>query len=213
MLGVDVDMVRIRLFILKGNVVPIVMINAAEHLKVLPSEKIADFLKWVARSNTNQESYTEDEMVRLSEKFGFKSVDELVGAKRFASLVFYYGATVSRTDVESDLKLLNFEKQHIALILDNLDGIWKESEDYLVRIRDETIPILSSLRWRVDVRHASSDYLKKPEVVALLRIGTNDKDKSYCIHFELDEDKLSWLETVIGKVKREMLKAKEIMVA
>ena len=209
--GVDVNMVRIRLSMLKGNVVPIVMVNDAEHLKALPSEKMADFLKWVARFNANKENYTEEEWRKLSEKFEFKSVDELIGAQRFATVVFYNGANVSRTDVESDLKSLNFEKQNIDLILSILDDIWKESEDYLVRTRDEAIPVLSSLRWRVDVRRASSDYLKKPEVVALLRIAAHDKNKESHIYIELDEDKLSWLETVIGKLKRETLKAKETL--
>lgn len=202
-------MTRIRLSLLKGNVVPFVMVNDAEHLKALPMEKMADFLKWVVRFRVNKENYVDKEWQELAVKFKLKSVDELFGAMRFATTLFVMGACLRRADLESDLKSLGFQQGVLNRILDTFEDIWRESGDYLVRVRDGVIPTLSSLRWSVNVRRASSEYLRESEIVAVLRIGTSDKEKTNQMYVELDEDALSWLEIVIGKVKQEMLKAKE----
>jgi hypothetical protein len=185
------------------------MVNDAEHLKALPMEKMADFLKWVVRFRVNKENYVDKEWQELAVKFKLKSVDELFGAMRFATTLFVMGACLRRADLESDLKSLGFQQGVLNRILDTFEDIWRESGDYLVRVRDGVIPTLSSLRWSVNVRRASSEYLRESEIVAVLRIGTSDKEKTNQMYVELDEDALSWLEIVIGKVKQEMLKAKE----
>lgn len=202
-------MVRIRLNVMKGNVAAIVVVNDAEALKAFPKDKMSDFIKWVVKFRINKESYTEHDWEKLCDTFRVKTTDDLIRASRFATLLFWNGAEVSKSEVEQDLKSLGFDQARIDLIISLLEKVWEDSEDYLTRIRDEAIPTLTSLRWRVDVRCASSNYLKKRETVALLRIGTNDRDSEDTLYVELDEDKLSWLENVIGKIKREMIKARE----
>lgn len=200
---------KIGLSLLSGRTATLSQISDAENLKKLSSEKIADFLKWVSETNIKREPYSESELKKLCTLFKFKSVEELYSAYRSASLIYLNGAELSTAELETDLKNLGFNQKSIQIITDNLRSIWDQSKEFLEQERVEAIPILRSLRWRVDLRCASSEYLLKPEVVALLRIGTDDKTDTDCIYLELDEDRLSWLESVIGKIKREMLKTKE----
>ena len=202
-------MAKVRLSILKGKVAFSALMADVEHMKKISKEKIPDFLKWIVRFRVRDEAYTDMQWEKIREQFNFRSIEELHGAQRFASVLFYRGCEIDESDLISDLQSLGFVQEKIELIMDGLRTIWVQSEDYLKRARSEAIPILTSLRWRVDIRHASGDYLKRPEVVALLRIGATDKTKRDRIYIELDKDKLSWLETVIGKIKREFLKAEE----
>jgi hypothetical protein len=201
---------KIRLFLLSGRAATLSQTFDAENLKKLSNEKIADFLKWVSATNIKREPHSESELKKICSLFKFESVEELYSAYRSASLLYLNGAELSSPELENDLKNLGFNQKKIQIIIANLESIWDQTKDFLEQERVEAIPILKSLRWRVDLRYASSEYLPKPEVVALLRIGTDDKTESDYIYLELDEDRLSWLESVIGKIKREMLKTKEL---
>lgn len=202
-------MVKIRLNLLKGKVAPKSTMADAGHMKKIPKEKLPDFLQWLVRFVVHREAYTDTRWERLREKFGLRSIEELNGAQRFGGLIFIGGSEIQRAELVSDLETLAFEQEEIELIMNQLELVWTESEDFLKRARYESIPSLTSLRWRVDIRTASSNYLRKPEVVALLRIGTHDGSETDYIFLELDKDKLSWLDTMIGKIKREFLKAEE----
>jgi hypothetical protein len=202
-------MTKIRLFLFANNVVSSNVMADAEHLKKIPKEKIADFMKWLVRFRTHMEVYTPDQWCKFAEMFGFKSIEELYGAQRFAGRLLAQGCALDRSELVADLNALGLEQEKIGLIVDQLETAWDEIDDYLKQAKAEAIPVLTSLRWRVDIRHASGNYLKKPEVIVLLRIGTHDGVQRDQIYIELDKDDLSWLDTVIGKVKREFLKAEE----
>lgn len=204
-------MARIRLRLLGDKPVFEAFMADVEHLKKLPKEKIAAFLDWVVKLRVYQEAYTDEQWEKFRKTFDFKSIEGLNGAARFASGLLMAGASISRSELISDFEKLGFEQEYIKRIIDKLESVWPELEDWLEGQRNEAIPVLVSLRWRVDLRHSSSNYLKKPEVVALLRIGTDDEGKKDQIYMELDKDKFSWLETVIGNIKREMLKAEEAL--
>ena len=204
-------MARIRLFLLGDKPVFEAFMADVEHLKKLPKEKIAAFLDWVVKLRVYQEAYTDEQWEKFRKTFDFKSIEGLNGAARFASGLLMAGASISRSELISDFEKLGFEQEYIKRIIDKLESVWPELDDWLEGQRNEAIPVLVSLRWRVDLRHSSSNYLKKPEVVALLRIGTDDEGKKDQIYMELDKDKFSWLETIIGNIKREMLKAEEAL--
>lgn len=204
-------MARIRLRLLGDKPVFEAFMADVEHLKKLPKEKIAAFLDWVVKLRVYQEAYTDEQWEKFRKTFDFKSIEGLNGAARFASGLLMAGASISRSELISDFEKLGFEQEYIKRIIDKLESVWPELDDWLEGQRYEAIPVLVSLRWRVDLRHSSSNYLKNPEVVVLLRIGTDDEGKKDQIYMELDKDKFSWLETVIGNIKREMLKAEEIL--
>ena len=202
-------MTRVQLFLLRGRVASSELVADAEHLKKIPKEKMADFIKWIVRFRVNREAYTDAQWEKFRAMFTFKSIEELNGAQRFASRLLEVGCEIDRSALMSDLEMLGFEQEKIGLIMNQLESVWDELDDYLRQIRPEAIPVLTSVRWRVDTRSASSNYLKKPEVVALLRIGTNDGTHIEQIFIELDKDDLSFLDAEIGRMKREFLKAEE----
>lgn len=202
-------MVRIRLFLLKSQVAPDSTIADAEHLRKISKEKMPEFIKWFSRFRVNREAYTEAQWINICETFGFRSIEELHGAQRFANVILLTGPEIDQSELRSDLSTLGFEQEKIDLIIDHFESVWLELDNYLRGMRLEAIPVLSSLRWRVDIRSASSNYLKEPEAIGLLRIGTNDGTRRNQIYIELDKDDLSRLETEIGKMKREFLKVEE----
>jgi len=204
-----VCMTKIRLSILGDYIASNRMLSDVEHFKELQKEKIASFLRWVVKRLVHDERYTTDEWQKLCEHYHFKSTDELYSAGRFASALFMTGTEVDRSDLVKDLQKLDFEKETIELIVSTLESAWADSHDYLIRSRDEAIPVLHSFNWRVDIRHSSSDYLLKPQVVALLRIGVTDGTRRHELHFELNKETLSWFETGFGRMKREFLKVEE----
>lgn len=202
-------MTKIRLFIVGGNVPSGQMLADADQLRKIPIKRLADFLKWVVKQRVLREVYSIERWKEVCKKFGLKSEEELYGAHRFAVDLFERGTEVELSEVVKDLQNLGFENEKVELITDKLESLWAESEDYLVRVREETVPILNSLNWRVDIRYSSSDYLDKPEPIALFRIGVSDGTTRHEIYIELDKDRLSWLDATIGKMKRAFLKAEE----
>jgi len=204
-------MTKIKLNILKGKAIRHSTLVAAEHFKKIPNGKILSFMNWTVKFRAQDEIYTEDRWKELRDSFDFKSIEEFLGATKFAIMLIKSGPEIERADLKSDFEKLDFAREFIELIINCLESIWGEYEDWLKRERLEALPILASLRWRVDIRYASSNFLKKPEPVAILRIGTDDGSEKDQIYFELNREKISWLESIIGKMKREFLKAEERM--
>jgi hypothetical protein len=203
---------KVRLFLLSGKIAWDSLLKDAEHFKKIPNEKLASFIKWLIDFRVQEIPYTEQQWQKLAESYDFKSVGEMIGANRFGGLIFTAGPQTRRSDLLADLQTLGFEKEQIKLIIDQFELAWAESEDFLSMARLEVIPILTSFRWRVDIRCASSNYLRKPEVIALIRIGASDKTKQTEMYFELNKDKVSWLETIVGEMKRNFLEAEESMI-
>lgn len=204
-------MSEVRLNVLKNDIANPGVFADAENLNKIPIEKIPDFLEWVTNSHLNVTPLTEGDYEKTAAKFKLKSGGQVASAERLTSLLLFHGCELTKSELESDLQKLGFKKDKIAAIRGTLEPTWEKIDPLLRRHRLEAIPSLNSLRWRVDVRYASSNYMRKPEAVAVVRIGTNDREKTNHIHFELDLNKLSWLESTIIKIKSELLKAEEIV--
>lgn len=128
----------------------------------------------------------------------------------FISLIIKRFQLVTREELINDLNQLEFNKDMIDKILDFLD----KNEDLLNKFaegtRNEAVPSLVDINWRVDIRHSSGDFLKEPSVYALLRLQVYDGEQLGKIYFELDKDRLSWLETTINKIKSKFIEAEKI---
>jgi hypothetical protein len=198
-----------RLNILKREIpYPSLFADATNFTKI-NGNQILEFLEWVSTVKTESTPLLEKDYETLSTKYKIKTGKQIFSAERFATLLIFQGCEINRAELQSDLETVGFNKDYIETVIASLEKIWEKIDPILKRLRFEAIPSLFSLRWRVDVRYGSSNYLRKPEAVAIIRIGTTDRDKSNHIHLELDLEKLSWLESVVVQVKSELLKANE----
>jgi hypothetical protein len=199
---------KIKLNMLKKTEAGPPLLSDAEAFNRIPSDKIPEFLQWSADVRLSQKPISFEECDKLASKFKLKTADDVLTAGRFAGLLLIDASELSNIgDLRADLESLHFDKEKTNKILNELPALWEKLEQALMEARLEAIPLLSSLRWRVDVRYASSNYFKKPEPIAILRIGTSDREKSNHIHLELDLERLSWLESTIIEIKNKMLEA------
>lgn len=184
-------------------------IGDAENLNKITNDKIAEFIEWASDTLLKESVLTEAQWIERAQKLGLTTAGDAYSAHRFVSLLLFAGPELSQPELEADLQALGFKKDKIDLIISTLQPTWDRISPVLKRRRPEALPVLWTLRWRVDVRYASNNYLKDPELVAILRIGTTDGTKRNHIHLEMDIERLSWLETEIVKLKNEMLKIQE----
>ncbi len=202
-------MVETRLNLLKNSIASQSVIADAEILNKIPKDKMADFIEWSSNIILKETALEEKQWSEIAPKFDLKEATELYSAQRFANILLFAGSELTRAELELDLETLGFKRDKIEILVSTLQPVWVRIEPILKRRRLEAIPKLASLRWRVDVRYASSNYLKEPELVAILRIGTNDGEKRNHVHLEMSLDRLSWLESTIVKLKNEMLQAQQ----
>lgn len=201
-------MSEIRLKILEGDLAHPAFIADGDSLKKIPDDRIPEFLQIVKSYRVNVEAFSEQKWEELASKFNLKDSGESFSAVRFVSILFLHANTMEDEELREDLDKLGFEKKKTEIVITELKRLWSESESFLIKTRLEAIPMISSLRWRIDIRVGSNDYLPRKEVVAILRIGTSDREEDNHVHVELNENDLSWVESTIKKIKREMLKAK-----
>jgi hypothetical protein len=193
----------------QGNAVHPAFFTDAKVANKISIQKIPIFLDFVRQRRLNAEAISDQKWEELGNDFELKGASEAFSAVRFFDIVFLNGNTIAEEDLRKDLETLGLDKEKILEIVAQLKRIWLESESYLIKNRLEALPTITSLRWRVDVRVSSSEYLPHNEVMAVMRIGTNDKEQGKNIHVELDEDQLSWLELNIKKIREAVAKAKE----
>jgi len=126
------------------------------------------------------------------------------------SVITRRAPTVTRGELIADLQKLEFDKETINQIVKFLETTKTKIDDYAKRIKDEAVPRLSDINWRVDIRHASGDFLKVPTIYALMRIESFDGTSFDSIYLELDKDRLSWLEATVNKIKAKFIEAEKV---
>jgi hypothetical protein len=186
------------------------MYSDAESLKKVPKEKLKTIIEFNTRHRVQREAHTESEYVQIAADFGL-SIKEFDCAIRFLDSMFLNGGSLSHGDLASDFEKLGFDTEKSTIIIDTLQQAWKTYSSYLEAARLEAIPVLSSMHWRIDIRLSSGDFLAKPDIVAYLRIGADDGTKKTELVLELDKESFSWFESVIGKIRKEMLSAESTM--
>jgi hypothetical protein len=132
-----------------------------------------------------------------------------ISAHRFFVWVAGEFPTVTLEEVESDFQALKIPTKVTRKTIEFLNKRRTELAPYWKRERHESVPVLSEINWRVDVRTASSDYLAGKEIVALLRIQANDGEKLSQIYMEIDRERLSLLEYNINALKKRFLEAEK----
>ncbi len=204
-------MSEITLNFFSGNLVHPAFLSDASVFDKIPIEKISDFLEMIKLRKVNVESFSDQKWEEIAKQFELKDSSETFRAARFGEILFIYGNTLKEEELREDLDKLAFSKEKTEILINQLKRIWGESETYLIKNRSEALPNISSFRWRVDVRCGSSSYLPRREVLAIVRIGTSDKESDNHVHVELDEKQLTALEIEIKKIKAEIQKAKALL--
>lgn len=145
---------------------------------------------------------------RLEKKSGVPK-DVAFSAYRFFAWVAREFPTVTPEEVENDFQNLKIPPKAARKMIEFLDGKKKELGPFWKKERHESVPVLSEINWRVDIRTGSSDYLAGKEVVALLRIQAHDGEELSQIYLEIDRERLSMLEYKINNLKRKFLEAEK----
>lgn len=134
----------------------------------------------------------------------------IVAAISFVNLIMARTRIVTKEKLIDDLEKLEFDKGVIDQILSFLEKIETKLNRYAQSERNEAVPGLADINWRVDIRHASGDFLKEPSVYALVRIQVYDGEHYDQLYMELDKDSLSWLETNLNAIKAKFIEAEKI---
>jgi hypothetical protein len=145
---------------------------------------------------------------RLNKEVSLRA-DVAIRAYRFFVWVAREFPTVTPEEVESDFQALKIPTKVAHKTIDFLNKRRTELAPYWKKERHESVPVLSEINWRVDVRTGSSDYLAGKEIVALLRIQANDGEELSQIYMEIDRERLSLLEQNINALKRRFLEAEK----
>ena len=201
-------MSEIRLKLLEGDLPHPAFLTDANILNKIPKDKILDFLQMVKSRRINVEAYSDQRWEEIAKQFELKDASEAFSAVRIVDILFLNANTMEEEELREDLGKLGFEGEKRETLITQLKRIWIESESFLTKNRLEAIPTIDSLRWRIDIRVGSNNYLPRKDVLAILRIGTSDGEENNHVHVELDENQLSWVEANIKKIKQELLKAK-----
>ena len=144
----------------------------------------------------------------MVKKIGIPS-DVAYGALRFFGWVASAFPTLTLEEIESDFQKLKIPGKTARKLIEFLDKRRKELGPFWKRGRHESVPVLSEINWRVDIRTGSSDYLADKEIVALVRLQGNDGEEMSQIYLEIDRERLSLLEDTINKLKRKFLEAEK----
>jgi len=134
----------------------------------------------------------------------------VMAALRIISVIARRAPTVTKEELIADLQKLEFDNEVINQILNFLETIKTKIFDYAKTTKDEAVPRLADINWRVDIRHASGDFLKEPTIYAMLRIQSYDGETFDQIYVELDKDSVSWLEATVNKIKAKFIEAEKI---
>ena len=134
----------------------------------------------------------------------------VIAAINVISLIARKAPTVTKEELIDDLRKLEFNNEAIDQIRNFLETIKTKLYDFAERTRNEAVPRLVDINWRIDIRHASGDFLKEPTVYALMRIQGYDGEKMKQVYLELDRDDLSWLEATVSKMKAKFIEAEKM---
>jgi len=136
--------------------------------------------------------------------------DIFLRSARVVTIILINGSVVTKEELIADLQKLELSNEAMDRILNFLEAnktkIYTGAEDR----KEEAIPNLYDLNWRVDIRYASGDFFREPTVYALLRIQVYDGSEIDQVYLELDKDDLSRLETTLSNIKTKFIEAEKI---
>jgi hypothetical protein len=133
-----------------------------------------------------------------------------IRATRVIQAIALGGMAVTKEELVADLQKLELSNEVIDQILNFMETQKTKIASNVERRREEAVPNLSDLNWRVGIRYASGDFLREPTVYALLRIQVYDGSRLDQLYIELDKDDLSILETTLNKMKTKFIEAEKI---
>jgi hypothetical protein len=137
------------------------------------------------------------------------SLEEGYGAYRFVTNMAEFYGTHTEEQLVEDFVKLGIPEDRFKILLDLFRSNKQRFRSYWLANRNEAVPTLTEVNWRVDIRTSSSDYLERKEAVALVRLQASDNEETSQIYFELDKEHLSFLETRFNKLKEEFLQAEK----
>lgn len=192
-----------------GRKIPDYLLRDFDIFRQIPPDKLPILLEFVSTYILERRPVTARLFEDLAKKVKVKDVT-LAATIKVLSLIMGRAPTVTKEELIADLQQLKFDKKVIDQILDFLEATKTKAYDYAKRTKDEAIPRLADINWRVDIRHASGDLLKEPTVYALMRIQGYDGEEMSQVYLELDKDGLSWLETILNRIKAKFIEAEKI---
>lgn len=136
--------------------------------------------------------------------------DIFLRSARVVTTIMINGLAVTKEELMADLQKLELSNEAIDRILNFLETHKTKISHSAEYRREEAIPNLYDLNWRVGIRYASGDFFKEPTVYALLRIQVYDGSEIDQVYLELDKDDISRLETTLSKIKTKFIEAEEI---
>lgn len=134
----------------------------------------------------------------------------LLRSARVITTFMVNGLTATKEELVADLQKLELSNEAIDRMLNFLEDQKAEISSAAEERREEAVPSLYDLNWRVDIRYASGDFLREPTVHALLRIQVYDGSEIDQVYLELDKDDISRLETTLSKLKTKFIEAEKI---
>ena len=134
----------------------------------------------------------------------------LLRSTRAITTIIVNGLAVTKEELVADLQKLELSNEAIDRILNFLESQRAKVSSAAKDRREEAVPHLYDLNWRVDIRYASGDFFPEPTVYALLRIQVYDGSQIDQVYLELDKDDISRLETTLSKLKTKFIEAEKI---
>ena len=195
------------LAIFNGELPPKSFVSSAKHIEKVSEDKLQEVFNWVVEV--------------LNDPFEFSSIEDLaksLGVDKNAAVgvaVFmrylYNNLKLSDEELASDLKTLNISDARATKLLSILSVARSKYRDQLVSNRDEAIPELKEINWRVDIRTASNDYLPEPELVVLMRLLCYDGDDDTHIYLEMDKQRFLILDRAVEKIKIKLAESEALI--
>lgn len=185
------------------------LVQDAEALKQIPINKLPEILEFTFKVVITEIPVSVEDLKELSKKTK-TTYDLLMHAIRIISSIIVEGVKVTQEELREDLHKLDIPDEVIDQILEFVEANKNNIFTFAEKEREEAIPVLRDLNWRIDIRYSSGDFLWEPTVYALLRIVATDGQKSSRIYLELDKDDVSWIERTFSRIKAKFIEAEEI---
>jgi len=175
----------------------------------IPTDKLPIFLDFSSTYLVERKPLYGELVEELAKKVE-STFANMVSAINFLNLIIARIRIVTKEELMDDLEKLEFDKGVIDQLLRFLEKNETKLDRYAQSERHEAVPRLVDINWRVDIRHASGDFLKEPSAYALVRLQVYDGEQYDQLYLELDKDTLSWLETTLNTIKAKFIEAEKI---
>lgn len=178
-------------------------------LRQISTDKLQHILEFVLKYQIDRVPIRPVIIKELAEQV--ETTDDIfLRAVRVISTIMQRGLAVTKEELVTDLQKLELSNEAIDQINNFLEAHKTKLSTSAEYRREEAVPNLYELNWRVDIRYASGDFLREPTVYALLRIQVYDGSQIDQVYLELDKDDISMLETTLAKMKTKFIEAEEI---